>query len=132
MLLTPTQVRKGNHIMFSAGYLEYATPDSKLKVVTNGMDRGIYTVNEGREVFNLPSIVGGDVRMIRGEYYMIDDENNIVAESGGHGDHSVNDEPDDLSDLDEPDSGVEVDEVTRALSRMTARMIERRLSEVGA
>lgn len=116
VLLTPTQIRKGNHVMFSSGYLEYATPETKLKVVSNMMDRGIYTVNESRDVFQLPHIPGGNVRMIRGEYYMIDDHNNIVAESGGKTDHSVNDdndgwwEDDDLSDLDEPDVSIDTGE----------------------
>ena len=103
--LTPTQVRKGNHFMFSSGYLEYSTPDTKVKVVGQMMDRGVMRVNEARDVLQLPHVEGGDARMIRGEIYMIDDENNIIAESGGHSgygvDHSVNSWHDDWHD--EPD-----------------------------
>ncbi len=121
MLLTPTQVRKGNHIMFSSGYLEYATPESKLKVATNGLDRGVYTINEVRDIFQLPHIPGGDVRMIRGEYYIIDDLNNIIAESGGKSKHDTTthtvDQPsdDDTDTYDDSDVADEIDDLTRRL-----------------
>lgn len=85
MLLTPTQVRNGNHIMFSSGYLEYATTDSKIKVATAFMTAGLGTRNEVRDIFQLPRVPGGDVFVLRGEYYMVDEENNVIAESGGHG-----------------------------------------------
>lgn len=128
MLLTPTQVRKGNCIMFSSGYLEYATPDTKVKVVGAMLDRGIYTVNESRDVLQLPRIFGGDVRMIRGEYYMIDDNNNIIAESGGRSSHDVNNGwHDDLDDIDEPDDHDDTDDVTRALRAQASRLIGRRV-----
>ncbi len=111
MLLTPTQVRKGNHIMFSSGYLEYSTPDTKLKVISNMMDRGVFSFNQALDVLQLPHIPGGDLRMIRGEYYLVDEQNNIIAESGGKGtDHSTtyygedDDDNDDNSWDDDSDS----------------------------
>lgn len=97
MLLTPTQMRKGNHVMFSSGYLEYASVDSKIKVANLFMTAGIATVNEVRDIFQLPRIPGGDVRMVRGEYYVLDLENNIIAESGGRSEH------DSTNVLPEPD-----------------------------
>ncbi len=128
MLLTPTQVRKGNHIMFSSGYLEYATPESKLKVATNGLDRGVYTVNEVRDIFQLPHIPGGNVRMIRGEYYMIDDMNNIIAESGGKTDHdtttvSGSDEKDAYEEVDDVGDEEDIDELTRRLVASISRRV---------
>jgi HK97 family phage portal protein len=107
MLLTRTQVRKGNYIMFSSGYLEYATPDTKVKVVGSMLERGIMNVNEARDVFQLPHLPGGTARMIRGEYYMIDDDNNIIAESGGRTDHDTTtvDEPDLLDEPEDNDDG---------------------------
>jgi len=105
-LLSDTQLRKGNYIMFSSGYLEYSTPETKVKVISAMMDRGLMTVNEGRDVFQLNHIPGGDARMIRGEIYMIDENNNIIAESGGHSQHDTTWHDgwhDDMSDLDEPD-----------------------------
>lgn len=111
MLLTPTQVRKGNHVMFSSGYLEYATTDSKIKVANAFMTAGLATRNEVRDIFQLPWTPGGDVFMVRGEYYMVDDQNNIIAESGGRTDHditgnlpeAIGEEPDEQDDLGEPD-----------------------------
>ena len=32
------------------------------------MDRGVFSVNEVREIFNAAPVEGGDVRTIRGEY----------------------------------------------------------------
>lgn len=101
VLLTPTQVRKGNHVMFSSGYLEYATPESKLKVVTAMLDRGVYTFNQALDVFQLPHVPGGDVRMIRGEYYLIDKDNNIIAESGGRTTHETTTYDEDGKDAQE-------------------------------
>lgn len=76
--------RQNNYIVFSSSYLEYATPESKRKVINDGLDRGSLSINEARDILQIPRIPGGDVRMIRGEYYMVDENNNVVAESGGH------------------------------------------------
>lgn len=106
MLLSPTQVRKGNRIMFSSSYLEYASTDSKIKVAKFLSEMGAGTRNEVRDIFQLPRVRGGDVFTLRGEIYMVDDENNIIAESGGHSQHDTtwsDGWDDDLSDLDEPD-----------------------------
>ena len=37
-------------------------------------DRGMMSRNEGREVFNLDPIEGGDDYIIRGEYYNADEK----------------------------------------------------------
>ena len=134
LLLTATQVRKGNRIMFSSSYLEYATTDSKIKVANLLMTAGLGYRNEVREIFQLPHVPGGDVFMVRGEYYMIDNDNNVIAESGGHGGTSYggwgnhyHDYGDDYHDIDEPDDHDDDDEVSRALKRQVARLVERRL-----
>ena len=89
MCLTPTQVRKGNYIMFSSSYLEYASTDSKLKVAKELGGMGILRVNDVRDIFQQPHIPGGDVRMIRGEYYGVNDDGDIVMESGGRTEHGT-------------------------------------------
>lgn len=120
MLMTRIQRRHGNRIMFSSSYLEYATTDSKLKVINDGMDRGVMFVDEAREILQLPPIPGGHVRMIRGEYYVVDENNNVIAESGGHGESGsgemVDQEPgggiDDIEDVDDVDDvGDGIDDV---------------------
>ena len=45
----------------------------KLSVAAQLTDRGIFSINEAREVFNLEPVEGGDIRTIRGEYKNVDD-----------------------------------------------------------
>lgn len=104
MLLTQTQRKHGNYIMFSSSYLEYATPRTKLSVTSGMLDRGVMSVNQALDIWQLPHIRGGDVRMVRGEIYIIDEDNNIIAESGGHNsDGNALSEPDDEPPDDDPD-----------------------------
>lgn len=73
MLFTEIEQGTGNNVVISANRLQYMTNHDKLTVVSQLLDRGVFTVNEGREVFNLPPVDGGDVRTIRGEYKNADD-----------------------------------------------------------
>ena len=73
MLFTELEQSTGNNVVISANRLQYMTNHDKLNVVSQLLDRGVFTVNEGREVFNLPPVDGGDVRTIRGEYKNADD-----------------------------------------------------------
>ena len=127
MLLTRTQVIKGNRVMFSSGYLEYASTGSKVKVATLFTTAGVGTRAEVRDIFNLPTTPDDDVYMVRGEYYVMDMQNRIIAESGGKTQHETT--VDDLSDLDEPEPD-ETDELSRALGKRLSEMIERRLEKV--
>lgn len=68
MTFTSEQRVRGNRIQFTANRLQYASTEQKLKVVTGLMDRGMMSRNEGREVFNMEPVEGGDEYMIRGEY----------------------------------------------------------------
>lgn len=68
MFFTQTQQMHGNRVMFSSNRLEYASNASKRNMVRDMVDRGIMTINEGREVLQMAPVEGGDVRVIRGEY----------------------------------------------------------------
>lgn len=68
MLFTPRERKAGNAVMFSANRLEYASNASKRNMVRDMADRGLMSINEGREVLQLPPVEGGDVRLVRGEY----------------------------------------------------------------
>jgi hypothetical protein len=50
----------GNEIIFESNRLQYASNKTKIEVVQMLMDRGMMSVNQGLEVFNLPPIEGGD------------------------------------------------------------------------
>lgn len=58
-----------NKILVTANRLQYMNTSQKVQMVQQLADRGMMTVNEGRELFNYAPIEGGDETMIRGEYY---------------------------------------------------------------
>ena len=50
------------------------TNADKLNVSSQLIDRGVMSINDVREIWNLPPVDGGDTRIIRGEYYNTDDK----------------------------------------------------------
>ena len=60
----------GARIMATSNRLQYMSNKDKLQVSAQMADRGLMTINEIREIWNLPPVEGGDARPIRGEYYM--------------------------------------------------------------
>ena len=85
MVYTLTERRNGNRIEFSANRLEYASNASKRNMVRDMLDRCVMTLNEARQVLQLPPVAGGDVFIARGEYYMLDRNLNLIYSSGGIG-----------------------------------------------
>lgn len=67
-LYTATERMHGNYVMFSSNKLEYATNASKRNMLRDMLDRSVMTINEAREVLQLPPVEGGDVLIARGEY----------------------------------------------------------------
>lgn len=91
MLFTPVQRMHGAQITFSANRLEYASNASKRNMIRDMLDRGIFTINEAREVLQLPPLPGGDYRYYRGEYIVMNQEGVVVYKSGGdQGDDGAN------------------------------------------
>lgn len=74
MLFTLREQTQGNFVMATANRLQYMTNADKLNVSAQLLDRGIISINDAREIWNLPPVEGGDVRIIRGEYYNADDK----------------------------------------------------------
>lgn len=68
MTFTERELAQGNKIMWTANRLQYASNKTKLEIVTQLFDRGFLTHNQGREIFNMSSIKGGDKYYIRREY----------------------------------------------------------------
>lgn len=83
MLFTPIERRHGNGICFSANRLEYATNASKRNMIRDMLDRRVMTINESREVLQLPPVPGGDVFIERGEYVVFDADGNVRVQTGG-------------------------------------------------
>lgn len=74
MLFTLREQTEGNRVMATANRLQYMSNADKLAVSSQMLDRGIITINDAREIWNLPPVEGGDVRIIRGEYYNADEK----------------------------------------------------------
>ena len=72
MLFTLREQASGNFVMLTANRLQYMTNADKLNVSAQLLDRGVMSINDIREIWNLPPVEGGDVRIIRGEYYDAD------------------------------------------------------------
>lgn len=69
MLFTFREQSQGNGIMATANRLQYLSNADKLNVSSQLLDRGIFSLNDVRQIWNLPEVEGGDKRIIRGEYY---------------------------------------------------------------
>lgn len=72
MLFTFREQSQGNRVYATSNRLQYLSNADKLNVSTQLLDRGVITLNDAREIWNLPPVDGGDVRIIRGEYYDAD------------------------------------------------------------
>lgn len=69
MLFTPIEQATGNIFMLTANRIQFMTNNDKLNYTSQMADRGLATINELREVWNLPPVEGGDRLIARGEYY---------------------------------------------------------------
>lgn len=82
MLFTLREQAQGNKVMLTANRLQYLSNNEKLNVSSQMLDRGIMSINDVREIWNLPPVEGGDARIIRGEYYNADEKVN-EEQTGG-------------------------------------------------
>lgn len=80
---TENERSRGSEIMLTANRLQYLSNADKLQVAAQLTDRGIFSLNEAREVFNLPPVEGGDVRTIRGEYKNAEEINGGTEDETG-------------------------------------------------
>ena len=76
MLFTLREQTEGNKVMATANRLQYMSNNEKLNVSSQLLDRGILSINDVREIWNLAPVEGGDERIIRGEYYNANDKVN--------------------------------------------------------
>ena len=65
---------QGTQIIATANRLQYLSNTDKLNVSSQLLDRGIFSINDVRDIWNLPPVENGDVRVIRGEYYSADEK----------------------------------------------------------
>jgi HK97 family phage portal protein len=69
-MLFTQQERYKNQISFSSNRLEYATSPSKRNMIRDMIDRGIFCIDDAREILQMPPLPNGEgqMRVIRGEY----------------------------------------------------------------
>ena len=85
MLFTVRERQLGSGVIATANRLQYMSNKDKLEVSAQMLDRGIFSLNEVRQIWNLGPVDGGDVRIIRGEYYTTDEKVADAAEGGTDG-----------------------------------------------
>ena len=81
MLFTLREQTQGNEVMATANRLQYLSNADKLNVSSQLLDRGIMSINDVRDIWNLPPVEGGDARIIRGEYYNTDEKISEVEDN---------------------------------------------------
>lgn len=69
MLFTSREEAFGSAITFTSNRIQYMNNSDKLAVSKDLVDRGVLSINEAREIWQLPPIDGGNVHILRGEYY---------------------------------------------------------------
>lgn len=67
---------QGSEIIATSNRLQYMSNADKLNVSSQLLDRGIFSINDVRDIWNMPHVEGGDERIIRGEYYSATDKIN--------------------------------------------------------
>ena len=82
----------GNHVYVNANRLQYMSVAEKVNMAQQLGDRGVLTINEIRELFNYEPIADGDVAVIRGEYYTLDDKVGDAQTEGGSADGQSDEE----------------------------------------
>lgn len=76
-LYSEREIAFGAEVACTTNRVQYMSFSDKKAYVEGGLDRGILTINEAREVYNLPPLPPeqGDRFVARGEYYFIQEEN---------------------------------------------------------
>ena len=82
ILFTKNERMNGSGVLATANRMQYMNNKDKMNMIAQFMDRGIFTINEAREILNLDPVEDGDVRTVRGEYKNADEGND--NESGNN------------------------------------------------
>lgn len=83
MLFTQRERELGTYVMATSNRLQYMSNQDKLNVSSQLVDRGMMSLNEAREIWQLPPVEGGDVRIMRGEYYEANAKTNQEVATNG-------------------------------------------------
>lgn len=76
MFFTPQEIKRGVSIVMESNKLQFASNKTKLEVSSQMFDRGILSINQIMDIWNLPHVENGDIRYIRKEYTEISNLDN--------------------------------------------------------
>lgn len=76
MTFTDEEFENGSVIMFTTNRLQHASNHTKLRMSSEFLDRGVLSINEVREIWNMARVEDGDERYIRLEYGKVGDRRN--------------------------------------------------------
>ena len=62
-LFTTNERTRGHEIVFEANRLQYVSTKTKVQMLKDLAPLGLFSINEGREIFNLAPVEGGDKRI---------------------------------------------------------------------
>ncbi|MFX4263116.1 phage portal protein [Pelotomaculum propionicicum] len=93
-LFTAGERGRGNEIMFEANRLAYASTKTKVAMMEKLIPMGLLTINEGREIFNLAPVEGGDKRLVSLNYVDASKQNLYQTGEGDEGGDSQKGDPD--------------------------------------
>ena len=71
---------QGSGIIATSNRLQFMSNNDKLTISSTMLDRGVMSINEIRDIWNLAPVEDGDRRIIRGEYYDATDKLEVTDE----------------------------------------------------
>ena len=81
MTFSKRELVSGNKITLSSNRLQYASNKTKLQISSSFIDRGLMTLNEVRDMWHLPHVEGGDIRVIRRDYADVNELEQAMKEN---------------------------------------------------
>ena len=86
-LLTTEEERDGKFYKFNEKVILRANTEAQISAITNAVQNGIYTPNEGRSYLDLPAKEGGDQLIVNGNYVPLTKVGAAygILEEGGNG-----------------------------------------------
>lgn len=85
MTFSESEILNGSAVQTVSARLPYLSAKDKLEVAAQMADRGIMSRNEVRAIWDLEPIEGGDNYTIRGEYYLLDKDGNMILKESNNG-----------------------------------------------
>ena len=65
---------QGSGVIATANRLQFMSNNDKLTISSTMLDRGVMSINEIRDIWNLTPVEDGDRRILRGEYYDVNEK----------------------------------------------------------